>query len=147
MYLARENQTQTANLESIGTVLLSVALGAAGQLLIKAAVNQIGQLEFTITTLLRLASSPLLILALGIYGVSAILWLLALRRAELSFTYPFLSLTYVAVLIGGAILFREQVTLARLIGFVVIIIGLVIIARSEAQPGKVPDGTNSEVTQ
>jgi len=49
-------------------------------------------------------------------------------RAELSFAYPFLSLTYIAVLIGGAILFHDQITLLRIVGFVVVMAGLLLIA-------------------
>jgi drug/metabolite transporter (DMT)-like permease len=126
-----ESRMQSANLQSIGLVLLSVTLGAAGQLMIKAAVNEMGPLQLSVQMMLKMVSSPLLIIALGIYAFSAILWLLALMKADLSFAYPFLSLTYVAVLLGGAVLFHEQVTLMRLVGFIVIVLGLVIITRSE----------------
>jgi drug/metabolite transporter (DMT)-like permease len=63
------------------------------------------------------------------------LWLLALMKADLSFAYPFLSLTYIAVLIGGAVLFQENVTLPRVIGFAVIVSGVLIVARSEKKKG------------
>lgn len=124
---------QPANIQSIGMILLSVAFGAIGQLIFKAAMNSLvqgGPLELSVDTLLRMATSPLLLLGLGVFGVSTLLWLLSLSRADLSFAYPFLSLTYFAVLLGGALLFNEAITPARVIGFVVVITGLLIVARS-----------------
>ena len=84
-------------------------------------------------TLLHMATNPLLILGVGIFAVSTLLWLLALMKADLSFAYPFLSLTYIAVLIGSAVLFNENVTLGRVLGFAVIVTGVWIVARSESK--------------
>lgn len=123
-------RTSSANLQSVGILLLSVALGAIGQLTLKQAVNG-GNLTLSVQSLVAMATNPLLIIAIGIYGISAIFWLLALMRADLSFAYPFLSLTYIAVLLGGAILFHEQVTFLRVAGFLVIIGGLLVIAYGE----------------
>jgi drug/metabolite transporter (DMT)-like permease len=139
-----ESHVKSANLQSVGLVLLSVTLGAVGQLTIKAAVNEMGPLQLSAQMLLKMVSSPLLLIALGIYGVSAILWLLALMKADLSFAYPFLSLTYVAVLTGGAVLFHERVTLMRIVGFIVIVLGLVIITRGEQSAAQ---GTPAPITE
>jgi multidrug transporter EmrE-like cation transporter len=124
-------QRPSANMQTVGTVLLSVTLGAIGQLTLKYAVNQMGKLELSISSLVSMATNPVLLIAMAIYAVSAVLWLLALMKAELSFAYPFLSLTYVAVLVGGAVLFHDQVTLLRVVGFVVIMSGLLVIALDE----------------
>jgi drug/metabolite transporter (DMT)-like permease len=124
-------ETRSANLQSIGLVLASVACGAVGQLTLKAGMNSLGPLELSLNTLVSMATSPLLLVGIAIFGVSTLLWLLALMKADLSFAYPFLSLTYIAVLIGGAVLFQEKVTLPRVIGFAVIVTGVLIVARSE----------------
>jgi drug/metabolite transporter (DMT)-like permease len=127
-------KTTSANLQSVGLVLASVACGAVGQLVLKAAMNGLGQLQPSLETLVAMATSPLLLVGIGIFGISTLLWLLALIKADLSFAYPFLSLTYIAVLIGGAVLFHEQVTLDRVLGFAVIVTGVWIVARSEKRP-------------
>ncbi len=127
--------TSSANVQSIGMVLASVAFGAVGQLTLKAGMNSVvesyGKLQLSIDTLLHMATNPLLIVGIAIFGVSTLLWLFALAKADLSFAYPFLSLTYLAVLIGGAFLFGDKVTLPRVLGFAVIIAGVFIVARSE----------------
>ncbi len=121
------------NMSAIGIILISVAAGSIGQLVVKQAMNGIGKVDLSVDTLTKMATSPVLWVGLVIYGLSALFWLLALMRADLSFAYPFLSLTYIAVLIGGATLLHEQIRAGRLVGFVIIIIGLLVIARSEAR--------------
>ena len=131
----RTKMTSSANVQSIGMVLSSVAFGAVGQLTLKAGMNSIvesyGKLQLSVNTLLHMATNPLLIVGIAIFGVSTLLWLFALAKADLSFAYPFLSLTYLAVLIGGAFLFGDKVTLPRVLGFAIIIAGVWIVARSE----------------
>ncbi|MBL8162737.1 MAG: multidrug resistance protein [Anaerolineae bacterium] len=124
-------QVSNANLQSVGLVLASVACGAVGQLTLKAAMNSLGSLQLSVETLVRMATSPLLLVGVAIFGISTLLWLFALAKADLSFAYPFLSLTYIVVLFGGAILFHEAVTPMRVIGFAVIVTGVWIVARSE----------------
>lgn len=127
--------TSSANMQSLGMVLASVAFGAVGQLTLKAGMNSLvtsyGKLQLSVDTLLHMASNPLLIVGIAIFGISTLLWLFALAKADLSFAYPFLSLTYLAVLIGGAFLFGDKVTIPRVLGFAVIIAGVWIVARSE----------------
>jgi drug/metabolite transporter (DMT)-like permease len=129
----------SANVQSIGMVLASVAFGAVGQLTLKAGMNSIvqtyGKLQLSFGTLLHMAGNPLLIVGIAIFGISTLLWLFALAKADLSFAYPFLSLTYLAVLLGGAFLFGDKVTLPRVLGFAIIVAGVWIVARSEQKKG------------
>jgi len=124
-------KTTNANIQSLGLVLTSVAFGAVGQLVLKAGMNSLGGVQLSVDTLLKMATNPLLIVGIAIFGISTLLWLLALAKADLSFAYPFLSLIYIAVLFGGAVLFKEAITLPRVLGFAVIVTGVWIVARSE----------------
>lgn len=132
----RSGMHVNANLGSLGLILLSVVLAGSGQLIFKAALNEIGELTIGFDTLISLATSPLLILGLGVFGVSAVFWLIALMKAELSFAYPFLSLSYVIVLMGGVVLFDETITVLRVAGFALIVTGLFVVARSERDDTK-----------
>lgn len=121
------------NLQSIGLVLVSVVLAAAGQLTFKAALNDIGELELSVQMFVDLLTNPTMLLGLVIFGSSMLLWLLALMKADLSFVYPFLSLAYFLVPLGGVVLFGEELTITRVVGVVVIVVGLLVIARSEQE--------------
>lgn len=123
--------SKSANFQVLGFILVSVFLNAIGQLVFKAAMNSLGPLEISLDHMLKMATNPLLLLGLVIYAASTFLWLISLSKADLSFAYPFLSLTYFVVLLGGAILFAEQITIARVAGFVIVVVGLLIVARSE----------------
>src|SRR5882724_2420596 len=70
----------------------SIAFGVAGQLLMKwAALGTIGGTSAWI-------SLPPLILALGIYSLGVLNWIVALRGVRLSVAYSLSSLNYVGIL-------------------------------------------------
>jgi multidrug transporter EmrE-like cation transporter len=139
-------QRSTANLKSVGLILISVLLATSGQLLFKAGLNQTGGLTLSVEMFFQLATNPLVLFGLGVFGFSALLWLVALMRADLSFAYPFLSLSYVLVLVGGVVLFHENITPLRLIGFSIIILGLFVVAngekRAQVEQGESGNKTN-----
>jgi drug/metabolite transporter (DMT)-like permease len=67
---------------------------------------------------------------LAIYGIGTVFWLAALSRTELSYAYPFASLSYVIMLVASWFMFDEKITLARIIGTVLICIGVLVIYRN-----------------
>jgi drug/metabolite transporter (DMT)-like permease len=115
-------------------ILISVLAGGVGQVLLKKGMTSFGPLTLTVSQigsiLWRMVTNPYVILGLGIYGFSAILWMIALSRVNLSYAYPFASLGYVVMLLASWQLFHEDISLLRLIGCGVIILGIVIISRT-----------------
>ena len=67
---------------------------------------------------------------MGFYVVSVVVWILALSRVEVSVAYPMLSIGYVVNAGLAWYLFDEAVGPQRLAGIAVIIVGVVIVARS-----------------
>ena len=55
-------------------------------------------------------------------------WLVALSRVELSYAYPFISLSYVLVLLASTTLFKEQVSPLRMLGVAAICLGIYVVA-------------------
>lgn len=107
-------------------VLISTTFGVAGQLTLKLGMNRIAD-QARDHLLLRIAFSPLVIGGLAGYGFGVIFWLLALSRLDVSYLYPFASLSYIGVMLGSYFLFHERITLLRIVGIAVIITGVVII--------------------
>ena len=64
------------------------------------------------------------------YGLSAVLYILALRTIPLSIAYPMLSVTYVLTIFTSYFLFNEAITLNKLIGVVIILIGVFILSKN-----------------
>ena len=115
-------------------ILAGVLLNAFAQLLLKAGVRQIGHFDFVLANswplLLRVAGSLPIIGGLACYVVSVVVWILALSRVEVSVAYPMLSIGYVINAALAWWLFGEAVGMQRLAGIGVIIIGVIIVARS-----------------
>ncbi len=68
--------------------------------------------------------------AVAIIGIYALLWQQVLRRIELSTAYMFKGTTLIFTMLIAALLFGEVITIPNIIGSVVIIIGIVLLARS-----------------
>ncbi|TVR39847.1 MAG: hypothetical protein EA392_05270 [Cryomorphaceae bacterium] len=66
-----------------------------------------------------------------IYASRFVFWIWAGRHYQLSFLYPFISLAYVMSLAVGYVLFQEEVTIQRLLGSLIIVVGVAIISGSQ----------------
>lgn len=61
--------------------------------------------------------------------VAAVSWMAALTKFEVTYAYPFTSLGFVFVLVLGALIFGEAVTLPKVLGVVLIISGIIVGSR------------------
>jgi multidrug transporter EmrE-like cation transporter len=122
------------NALSFSLVMLGVLLNAAAQLLLKAGTNAVGHFEFSGANILpmgmKFAVEPHILGGLTCYVVSVVVWIMALSRVEVSIAYPMLSVGYVVNAVAAWYLFDEQVTVERLIGIGIIILGVFVVARS-----------------
>jgi multidrug transporter EmrE-like cation transporter len=110
-------------------IALSIAFTISGQLLLKRGMGVLGQL--TIKDLaLKAITSPWVIIGLGVYVCGVVCWTIALSQRDLSFVYPFSSLSYAGIMLGSYFLFKERISRVRLLGIGVIIVGLLIISLS-----------------
>lgn len=62
--------------------------------------------------------------------LAGVAWMLALTRFELSYAFPFTGVSFVLILIAGAFLFGEHVSMARIAGTLLIVLGLIVVVRS-----------------
>ena len=115
-------------------ILISVVTSIVGQLLLKQGMNSIGSITLSMDKFLsiswKMATNPYVFIGLAIYLAGTVFWLAALSRVDLSYAYPFASLSYVIMLVASWIMFNEQITLSRVIGTVVIGIGVLVIYRN-----------------
>jgi len=122
------------NAISFSLLMTGVLLNAGAQLLLKAGTNSVGVFAFSRDNFVpvgwELATEPHIIGGLGCYVISVIVWIMALSRVEVSIAYPMLSIGYVVNALAAWYLFGEAVTLTRLAGIGIIIIGVYIVARS-----------------
>jgi multidrug transporter EmrE-like cation transporter len=77
-----------------------------------------------------IGTSPLVLLGLASYTVSALLWLFVLSRVDVSVAYPCMALGYVVTFAAGVLILGEPFSWPKLVGVVVIIIGVAAVASS-----------------
>ena len=103
-------------------------------MLLKQGMTQMGPLSLTISSTARIvwsiATSPLVIGGLLIYGLGTFFWLITLSRLELSVAYPFVSLNHVVIFLLAWLVLKEQISPLRAVGVVIICAGMLLVARS-----------------
>ncbi len=114
-------------------LLFGVFLNACAQLFLKFGVDRIGEFSFTLQNLIpigwKLATNYFVILGLLCYVISVVVWLMVLSRIPVGIAYPMVSIGYIITAIAGYFLLGESLTVTRVVGILVIIIGVYLVAR------------------
>ena len=105
----------------VGCLLFTVV----GQLLFKkAAVDLRGA-----TSLWAYVSHPFVIAGLASAGVASFSWLKALQTYRLSYAYPFMSLSFLAVAVLSTLIFGEESKPQQWVGLGIVLVGLYVGSR------------------
>ena len=103
-----------------------------GQLILKWRITKLG---FTLPdtgiadkflALIRLVFDPLILSGFISAFVASLFWMAAMTKFEITEAYPFMSLAPAIVFILGVWLLGETFTIGKVIGLVLIIIGLIV---------------------
>lgn len=111
-------------------VFATVVLTVYGQIAIKWQVLKAG--EFPVDTsdkmlfLFRLLLNPWIISAFLAALLASISWMAAMTKLQLSHAYPFMSLSFVLVLVFSGLIFHEPITWLKVAGMGLIIAGIVL---------------------
>lgn len=111
---------------AIFIVLACTLLVAIGQYLIKLGANRLSHAGF-LATMIGIFTIPQLFAGYCLYGVFTVLFVYALRHGELSILYPLIALGYVWVTITAVVAFHDTVNPLKVIGLVVIILGVAVL--------------------
>jgi drug/metabolite transporter (DMT)-like permease len=110
---------------SVFLIILFTFFAATAQVLWKYATIALGEHP----PLLVVVTNVNLIAGLVIYGLGAMVMIVALQHGELSVLYPLISLNYVWVAIVAVALFDEHMNLLKLSGMIVIMAGVAVLGR------------------
>lgn len=126
-------------LKTSALAIFAVFVATGGQLLLRAGMESVGyvgseRLSRPLQLVLEVARTPKVVFGLGLFVMSATIWLIVLSRAPLSFAYPFAGLTYVLVTVFAKYALHEHVPSLRWAGIFLIITGIVLVGRT-APPG------------
>lgn len=119
--------------QGILLVMLAAFLTVVGNLLMREGVVRAGGLSLALSTLVRelghLARQPLFDLGVLLYGLASLVWFRIVSTENLNSSYPLLvSLTFLFVTLGATLLFREPLSLQKVVGLGAILIGILLVA-------------------
>jgi multidrug transporter EmrE-like cation transporter len=121
--------TQATLRRDVGMWGLFLALDCTSQMALKAGGNALSGTDFGIAWLDRFLATPAIWLGIAGYVLAFGLWIAILQGSELTRAFTLQGATFVTVPLGGWLFFGEQVSLARVAGIALIIIGVTLISR------------------
>ena len=116
-------------------LFFNVLLTVIGQILFKHGMNTVGRVNSIRDVLEKLTQAflnPYILSGIAIYGFTTLVWLVILSRVKLSIAYPLLSSGYVLSILFSWLLFKESIPKIRIIGAVIICIGVYLVAQGES---------------
>src|SRR3989338_9288528 len=116
-------------------IFIPVTAAAVGQMILKIGMTQVGELKFSdglVNIFSRTFTNLYVLGGLAFFGVNAILWLVVLSREKLSFAYPMVAFAYIVTILLSKFVLHEDIPLLRWSVLAVIIVGILMIAKSSA---------------
>ena len=116
------------------TILLSVALNALAQVLLRHGMSAAGDspplVWWSLASWWGKVASPGVLGGFACYAVSIVLWLLVLSRVQVSIAYPFQALGYVFASLVAWRFLGEGITWTNGIGLALICAGVLVLSRA-----------------
>lgn len=114
-------------------IFLTIFFTVYGQFIIKWQVMKAGNLpiEFShkIIFLGQLLMNGWIISALIAAFLASVTWMAAMTKLPLGYAYPFVSLSFVLVVLLSSVFFHESITPFKLMGVILIVLGVAVGSR------------------
>jgi multidrug transporter EmrE-like cation transporter len=115
-------------------IFLTIVFTVYGQLVLKWRMSMKGQLPTAfsekMTFMLNAYLDPWVLSGFAVAFLASITWAMAMTKFQLSQAYPFMSLSYVLVFIISVLVFNETFTINKLLGYLFIVIGIIVLSIS-----------------
>lgn len=117
-------------------IMAAALMTASGNVMMREGVVRAGGLSLAPEAFGRefrqLLLQPLFDGGVLLYGLASVLWFAIVSTEKLSTSYPLLvSMTFILVTLAATILFREPLSLPKVLGIVVILIGIVLVSTAK----------------
>lgn len=115
-------------------ILATIGFTVYGQLILKWRIKQFGSLPVGLQDKLRfllgLILDPVIFSGFAAAFLASLAWMAAMTKFDLSHAYPFMSLNFVVVLLLSGWVLSEPITMQKILGVGLIVLGTVVAARS-----------------
>ncbi|MEW7997078.1 MAG: EamA family transporter [Candidatus Thiodiazotropha endolucinida] len=117
----------TAHLFALATPILA----SISQVIVKWQINQAPampeELSQKLWFLLEFLIRPWIVISMLATFLGGVTWIIAMTKLDVSYAYPYVAATFIIVPAAAVFIFGEQVTLGKLLGSVLIIIGIATV--------------------
>jgi len=121
-------------LSAFTLIIIGVLLNAIAQLALKMSVRETGSIELSTSSVVPVAShlmsEPWIWLGLSCYGISVIVWILALSRVDMSIASPLFSIGYLDNTLAAYASMAESLTPGKLMGIGSMVVGATVLVRT-----------------
>lgn len=112
-------------------LMIAIGLTVSGQVFLKLGMNRVrqrfGSFSLELPTLIGTFTDWRVILGFVLTFSASLFWLGVISRADFSFAYPLLALSYVVALFPAYFILKEPMTPNRLIGAAIVVLGVIFI--------------------
>lgn len=116
-------------------IFLTILFTIYGQIILKWRINflnwkvqETGIFEIVIEYL-KLLIDPYILSGFIAAFIASIFWILTMTKFELTFAYPFMSISPALVFLFGIFFLQETFTYGKILGLILIIIGIIITVK------------------
>lgn len=117
-------------------IFLTILFTVYGQVILKWRITNLnwsldisGGIGQMVTSYVRFIFDPLVFSGFMSAFIASIFWMLAMTKFELTYAYPYMSLSPSLVFVIGIFLLGETFTIGKLLGLLIIIIGILITVK------------------
>lgn len=116
-------------------IYLSIFLGVISQLIIKWKMSNFSLDNYEtyydkFLFAMSMLVNPYIVISLILTLFAGLAWMLAMTKFDISYAYPFTMLGFVLILVLSSIFFNEVITWHKMIGLLLITVGVIISSRS-----------------
>jgi len=116
-------------------IILSVLCSSVAQIALKKGMTQCNcSFALEVSNIFPLISSlvlnPFIMLGVMLHVLALFTWLYVLKHVDVSYASPIISMRFVVVMLLSYLLFNESINLFRILGVVLIIMGIILVGKS-----------------
>lgn len=112
-------------------IVTGVIMGSLGGVFLKTGAVEINYANGAGHSILQILFNWRIITGVILYFIPFGIWIVLLKKLDITFLQPILSLTYVVTPFLGIIFLRENVSILRWIGIIIILLGVAIVSQTK----------------
>ena len=116
---------------AMGVILLATLAVSVGETLLAKGMKQTNSVTGDLWVQIRGVLNPAVVFGTMLMTAYFILYMLALKWADISFVLPFTALSYLIVAVLAKYYLHETVTTSRWLGVAIIMLGVVVVGLGE----------------